>query len=51
MNPHIQIVQENEHTHEEDDDLIGKNEALNQMKDAIREALSNFNAISYVGRL
>jgi hypothetical protein len=35
INPNIQILQENEHTHEEDDDLIGKNEALNQMKDAI----------------
>jgi hypothetical protein len=37
MNPHIQILQENEHTHEADDDMIGENEALNQMKDAIRE--------------
>jgi hypothetical protein len=37
MNPNIQILQEIEHTHEEDDDMIGKNEALNQMKDAVRE--------------
>ena len=37
MNPNIQILQENEHTHEEDDDMIGKNEALYQMKDAVRE--------------
>jgi hypothetical protein len=37
MKPHIQILQENEHTHEADDDMIGENEALNQMKDAIRE--------------
>ena len=37
MNPNIQILQENEHAHEEDDDMIGKNETLNQMKDAIRE--------------
>ena len=37
MNPNIQILQENEHTHEEDDDMIGENEALNQMKDAVRE--------------
>jgi len=37
MNPNIQILQENEHTHVEDDDMIGKNEALNQMKDAIKE--------------
>ena len=37
MNPNIQILQENKHTHEEDDDMIGKNEALNQMKDAIKK--------------
>jgi hypothetical protein len=37
MNPNIQILQENEHTHEEDDDMIGNNEALNQMKGAVRE--------------
>ena len=37
MNPNIQILQEIEHAHEEDDDMIGKNETLNQMKDAIRE--------------
>jgi hypothetical protein len=37
MNPHIQIVEENEHTLEEDDDMIGNNEALNQMKGAVRE--------------
>jgi hypothetical protein len=37
MNPNIQILQENEHTHEEDDAMIEKNEALNQMKDAVRE--------------
>jgi hypothetical protein len=36
-NPNIQILQENEHTHEEDDDMIGKNEALYQMKDVVRE--------------
>jgi hypothetical protein len=40
MNPHIQILQENEHTHEADDDMIGENEALNQMKDDIREDLA-----------
>jgi hypothetical protein len=40
MNPHIQILQENEHTHEPDDDMIGENEALNQMKDDIREDLA-----------
>jgi hypothetical protein len=28
MNPNIQILQENEHTHEEDDGMIGNNEAL-----------------------
>jgi hypothetical protein len=37
MNRNIQILQENEHTHEEDDDMIEKNETLNQMKDAVRE--------------
>jgi hypothetical protein len=37
MNPNIQILQENEHTHEEDDDLIEENESLNQMKNAVRE--------------
>jgi hypothetical protein len=37
MNPNIQILQENEHTYEEDDDMIRKNEALNQMKDDVRE--------------
>jgi hypothetical protein len=37
MNPNIQILQENEHTYEEDDDIIRKNEALNQMKDDVRE--------------
>jgi hypothetical protein len=37
MNPNIQILQENWHTHEEDDDMIGTNEALNQMKDGVRK--------------
>ena len=37
MNPNIQILQENEHTNVEDDDMIGENEALNQMEDAIKE--------------
>jgi hypothetical protein len=37
MNPNIQILQENEHTHEEDDGMIGNNEALNQIKGAVRE--------------
>jgi hypothetical protein len=30
MNPNIQILQENEHTHEEDDDMIGNNSFLQQ---------------------
>lgn len=37
VNANIQIQQENEHTHEEDDELIGKNQTLNRLRDAIRE--------------
>jgi hypothetical protein len=37
MNPNIQILQQNGHSHEEDDDMIGTNEALNQMKDGVRK--------------